>query len=354
MGTMTLTGAIGRLEPAPSQLPGIRAGLERLTADPGGALVPVSRPYPAGCLDGRPFEIPDMPAAARVPDGGSTPRVAGGTLTTWVVDVLLTGVFRPVAVPGRGTGARRRGERPEGPPPVRETGADPAGLGEEIATWAPAWLSLTCASLRAADLPVSAHGDDHAAPGNSGCGAVDSVATILGLLGQRPPGVVALMESWGIDVADVPEAVLRRCGALALTMPDGDDIAGVISGYADSPMPIMHGPHREVAVVANTVPGTTIDAAAVGAALDAAGAGPGVGTGAADAEPPGEAGAWQVFAVDTWAFGSIADFYRDQAADGGRAPASHDQIVATAAAFNAAALLTLCAADMPVAVLRTR
>jgi len=327
---MTLIGAIGRVVPERSRIAGIRASLDRLSDDPRSILLPVDTAYPATCLDGRPFDIPAMPAAARLTDGVRTARAAGGTLTTWLVDVLLTGMFLPTRRPGAGAG-----------PQEADADMDPPRLGEEIANWAPSWLSLTCATLRSAGLPVSAHGDDQATPGNSGCGAIDSLATILGLLGQRPRGLVDLMRSWGVDPTDVPVGVLRRSGSLALTMPDGDDIAGVISGYADPPMPTMHGAHQEVAVLANTVPGTTVDPAALAAVWADTAAPPDL-----DASPA------QVFVVDTWSFDAIADFYLDQAAQAHRPPrVTRDQIVATAAAFNSAALLTLCAPEMPVAVL---
>ncbi len=352
---MTLIGAIGRLQPDGSRLPRIRAGLARLEADPSAVLVPVDVGYPADCVDGRPFDIPDLPSAARSRDRGRMPRVAGGTLTTWLVDVLLTGMFLPTRTPGRGAG-----------PTDVAADMDPQRLGQAIATWAPSWLSLTCASLRDSGRPVSAHSDDLAATGNCGCGAVDSLATILGLLGQRPAGIVSLMESWGADPADVPVSVLRRCGDLALTMPDGDDIAGVIAGYADAPMPVMHGGHGEIAIVANTVRGTTVDPAAAGAVLLAAASptgpdegvppsarGAGDGEGRDAAERTGRAALPQIFVVDVWALDAIADFACEQSGRTGWPLAvARDEVVATAAAFNAATLLTLCGPQMPSAVLR--
>ncbi len=329
---MTLIGAIGRIMPERSRIADTQAALARLNNDPSRFLLPVDIAYPASCLDGRPFDLPATPPAARSAHHMRTARVAGGTLTTWLIDVLLTGMFLPTRRPGGGAGPREA-----------DIDMDPSRLGEEIANWAPSWLSLTCATLRSAGLPVSAHSDDHATPGNSGCGAIDSLSTTLGLLGQRPQGLVDLMVSWGVDPTAVPVGVLRRSGSLALTMPDGDDIAGVISGYADPPMPTMHGSHQEIAVLANSFPGTTIDPSAVAAALADAGA-----------QPEPSAAPAQVFVVDTWSFAAVADFYLDQAA---RAPrplvVTRDQVVATAAAFNAATLLTLCAPEMPVTVLRS-
>lgn len=359
---MTLEGAIGRTGPGPEDRETLAALLEDLSGDPSDLLVPVGTPYPAHCLDGRPWDVPSLPTrgwshpprprpvAAAVGAGAAptaaagvcpapsdategelppprTPavaRLAGGTLSTWIVDLLLTQVYRP--------------EPPE--PSSRRQTADgmalltPGRMGEELQTWTPAWLSLTCAALRDAGLPVSSHTDDHAGGGDCGCGAADSLGTVLALLGQHPAGVDALLRQWGIDPADVPEEIGGRCGALALTLPHGDSIAGVVSGYAQSPLPVMHGHHREVAVVANAVTGTSVDVPSLARHLAAA---PGVGT-----DP-------QAFVLDIWSFDRVADFYLDRADP---PPVPRTAIVATLAAFNAATLLTLCSPDITAVTLR--
>ena len=341
---MTLTGAIGHIEPEAATIPAITSTLERIAASPRDVLTPVGARLPAQCMDGRPFDSPDLPSrrAAEASPASTAPRVAGGTLTTWIVDVLLTGLFRPdLRTSGR---AGRRARQPRAAVDDTPLSAlDPSQLGRQMRAWAPAWLSLTCASLRAAGLPVSAHADDHASGHNCGCGAVDSVGTILGLLSQRPAGMQQLLASWSVDPDVLPDDVLRRSAAVALTMPDGDDIAGVISGYAGAPLPVMHGPHHEVAALANTVPGTTINTGAVAQALERQ----------LSAAGEQQSSRPQTFCIDVWAFGEIADFLLDQPARAGTAdPVTRDQVIATAAAFNAAALLALSAADMPVVVLR--
>lgn len=360
---MTLEGAIGRVEPGPGEQEVLAALLEELRQRPRDLVVPVTHDYPAHCLDGRPWDVPSLPTGgwghpprrstgrpttpdaagtASAPAGiaatnGSTgattlpaphnpgtPCVAGGTLSTWIVDLLLTGLFRP--------------EPPEAP----RRGADtdemalisPGRLGEELQTWTPAWLSLTCAALRDAGLPVSAHTDDHAEGADCGCGAADSLGTILALLGQRPRGVDVLLRQWGVDPADLPAPVVGRCAALALTLPPGDGIVGVVSGYAQAPLPVMHGQHHEAAVLANAIPGTTVDVPRVSHLLARA--------------LPGNASP-QSFVVDTWSFERIADFYLDRDRP---AAATRAEVVATVAAFNAATVLTLCGPGMSAVTLR--
>jgi len=250
--------------------------------------------------------------------------VAGGTLSTWIVDLLLTGLFRP--------------EPPHAPRRGAETDEmaliSPGRLGEELQTWTPAWLSLTCSALREAGLPVSAHTDDHAEGTDCGCGAADSLGTILALLGQRPRGVDVLLRQWGIDPEDLPATVVGRCAALALTLPPGDGIVGVVSGYAQAPLPVMHGTHHEAAVLANSIPGTTVDIPRVSHLLARV--------------LPGHTDP-QSFVVDTWSFERIADFYLDRERP---AEATRAQVVATVAAFNAATLLTLCGPGMSAVTLR--
>lgn len=360
---MTLEGAIGRVEPGPEDLEALAALLEDLRRNPRDLVVPVTHDYPAHCLDGRPWDVPSLPTGgwghpprrsgteqttAHSPDSvpaptgftatsgatgattvptphnPGTPCVAGGTLSTWIVDLLLTGLFRP--------------EPPEAP----RRGADTdemalisqGRLGEELQTWTPAWLSLTCSALRDAGLPVSAHTDDHAEGADCGCGAADSLGTILALLGQRPRGVDVLLRQWGVDPADLPAPVVGRCAALALTLPPGDGIVGVVSGYAQAPLPVMHGQHHEAAVLANAIPGTTVDIPRVSHLLARA--------------LPGNA-APQSFVVDTWSFERIADFYLDRDRP---AAATRAEVVATVAAFNAATVLTLCGPGMSAVTLR--
>lgn len=322
---MSLPGALGRIAPAADVLDVVDAHLRTPGDLPTDLLVPVDVEHPASCMDGRPFdvevvELPHHRRSAPSPrcDAPRTPRVAGGTLSTWVTDLLATGLFRP--------------EVPRDRDPAWETDdmrlLTPSAIGEELQSRTPAWLSLTCASMRAAGLPVSIHTDDHAHAPDCGCGAADSLRTVLALVGQRPEGLSALMEQWGTDPEALPDVVVQRCSAFALTLPAGDDLAGIIAGYSDTVLPVMRGDHREVAVLANPVEGTTVNPRVLDTLCGTEGT--------------------QCFVVDTWSFSRIADFLEDTARRTST-PLSltREQVLATTCAFNAAAVLTLCAPAMP-------
>ena len=127
--------------------------------------------------------------------------------------------------------------------------------------------------------------------------------------------------SYAIGIGDAA-AVRRVLGEGDGPVP-GDGIVGVVSGYAQAPLPVMHGQHHEAAVLANAIPGTTVDVPRVSHLLARA--------------LPGNA-APQSFVVDTWSFERIADFYLDRDRP---AAATRAEVVATVAAFNAATVLTL-------------
>ena len=316
---MTLIGAIGRIQPAVEQHDHIDGVLREAAANPGGVLVDVEADYPASCVDGRPFDFPADPSFA----GFRLPRLAGGSVSTWVVDLLLTDLFRPAL--------------PEGSDPALDpvTTSAPGEAGKVLKTWAPAWLSSTMRSLADKGLPVSDHTDDHAHAPYSGCGAADGLGTVLAVLGEHAQGIDDLLITMGIDPADLPTSVIERCQRFALTLPDGQDTIGVISGYSQAPLPRMLGGHDEIAAVANLVPGTTVDPAVLGPMLS------------------GTDEIAQFFVIDAWTFERVADFYIACALEREiELKASRANIIATVAAFNAATVLTLCAAEMPVTVLK--
>lgn len=292
--SMTLLNAIGTIGPQSDRLAPVEAALAELHENPHSALCPSASNYPAQCIDGRPAES----------DHPSLPRSAGGTLTTWVVDFLLTGVMAP---------------------PANTMYED--GFAEMLSLW----LDNVCRTLAEAGLPVSDHRDNHSSDSKSGCGAADGLGAILTVLGERPEGLDALLTSWGIDPEDVPPSVVLRAREVAGVVPIGTELIPIIERNAQNPIPILHGAHGETSIVANTVEGQTLSQDAV----------PLAGT--------------QAFGVDLWALPRIADFLVLAATRAGYVlSASTKQIVATAAAFNAAALLVLCSPEMPTVVLREK
>lgn len=288
---MTLLNAVGTIGPQPDSLPSVEAALADLRTDPGSVLCASANNYPAQCIDGRPA----------VGEHLSLPRSAGGTLTTWVVDFLLTGVLAPSA-----------DDAPDG------------NIREVLCLW----LDNVCRTLAEAGLPVSDHRDSHGDATRTGCGAADALGAVLTVLGDRPEGLTVLLSEWGIDPADLPLSVVLRAREVAGVVPAGTELVPIIEYYAQAAVPVLDGAHGEVAVIANAIEGETLP----------------WGTGPLDRT--------QAFGVDLWALPRIADFLVLVAArEGYVLSASTKQIVATAAAFNAAALLVLCSPEMPTVVL---
>ena len=161
---MTLLDAAGTLGPQYGLAATVRSTLDGLERGASHIRCASVGNYPAQCIDGRP-SAEDRPAF---------PRSAGGSLTTWVVDFLLTGVFAPE---------------------VDELAE------ENLSDVLSKWLDTTCATLAEAGIPVSGHRDDQANEAKAGCGAADGLGVILALLGSHPAGIDALLTEWGIDPA---------------------------------------------------------------------------------------------------------------------------------------------------------
>lgn len=326
---MSLPDAIGSLQPTPDQLPVLNAKLARIADVPRTMLVKATAPYPAMCIDGRPYsssssatstptptsefcgnnsslERSKANCAAKIGEEGAggyqrvdprhSPQVAGGTLTTWAVDLLLTKFF---------------------------AGPDPDQFGM--------WLDNLCAGLRSAGLPVSGHRADSRASGTAGCGAADGLGAILGLLGRRPEGINSFLGRWGIDPDLVPLSIYAQAARLSYTMPSGEELLRILERHSDSPIPVVTGAHKEVAIVANTQHGKVLDRDKVNQMAT---------TNPADPS--------QSFCLDVWAFSEIATFFTASTPATGKGLIhSTAQIAATAAAFNAAALLVLCGPEAP-------
>lgn len=311
---MTLRGAIGHSQASAAEVEGFETRLDALLADPARFLVPVGNAYPSGCMDGRPFRIPVLDVPGRAFDAPPhRVRIAGATLATWAADLLGAGVFRPAPFTAwsEGEGAR---------------------AGSCVREWAPAWLSLLCSAMRERGLEVSCHTSEHVEGHDAGCGAMDSLATVFGLLAQERDAIDPILASWGIDPTDLPADALARAARFSLSLPTGSEISALISGYAAAPIPVAMGAHAEVAALANLVPGTTVDSEALTEALGG-----------------------QAFVVDVWAFGAVADLLLDEAGARGVDPgANREGLIALVAAFTAAGLLALSGPRMIVRAIPPR
>lgn len=277
---MVLHGATGPLEPPQAQLSDVTSVLKNIAEDPGRVLVKAELSYPAVCIDGRPYRT----------EPGLLPQSAGGTLTTWAVDLLLTKQFQT------------------------------RSLIE--------WLTHACEALDQSNLPVSGHRADSHGEGASGCGAADSLGPVLEMLARNPSGVRGLLEYWGIDAGLVPGSVFAEARRLSTELPAGAELINILDIHGD--IPTVTGAHCEVAIIANTRQEHVVGRAALSRELTTV---------------PGA----QAFCVDLWALPAIGHFLARKGA--GILTYDNEQITAVAAAFNAAALLVLCGPSAPVVVL---
>ena len=288
---MLLHGARGQVGPDATESSRIAGALARL-GDAAAIRLSAAANFPAQCIDGRPTVKSEENAL--LTNGENTlltneentlPRTAGGTLSAWAVSTLL----------GRGDGSA-------------------ASLGD------------LARSLAEGGYPVLDHYDDHAAGDGSGCGAADHLATILNVFADASEGLIALVESWGYHASDLPTSARNRAREISAQLPTGRALVEAIEASATAEVPVLSGPHSEIAVVVNNADGTSIDRRAVARVI-----------GRPDA---------QLFSVDTWAFAPAARALRGL----GAIPAEHTdaQVVTVFAALNAATLLTLCAPTMPV------
>lgn len=329
----SIPGALGTIEPPEEQRPHIWQRLHALEKDPSPFRVPVDPSHlPLSCIDGRlcheglPFWSDAPPAGHALRETGparTTARVPGGTALAWVADLLTTRAFHP----HNGLGS---------PDPLpRET------LGEDLRDLTPAWLSILCSTLRTGGFHVWAHTGPSVSASDCGCGAIDNLGTELGLIAQAPPALIDLVNSWGLDMRDLPDEVPRRCAHLSTTLPEGAGIVGILAGWADTPLPHASGKHCEVALLVNTCRGTTIDSHKACAAL-------------MPSRDPHRGDNVGVFVIDTWVFEDIADFLLRNAAghSGSVSSYSRQELVTVMAAFTAATVLTLCGPQLPLSVLR--
>ncbi|MGO1591263.1 hypothetical protein [Ancrocorticia sp.] len=330
---MTLYGAIGSLQPTPQDAPAVATALRIMANSPEQMLAQPASDYPSMCIDGRPYASHPKSHA---------PQVAGGTLTTWVADLLLTKIFQSSVLGARNTGYGL-GElsRDYSGPPATASLHSQAAPNTEVHNALATWLANTCDALRQAGLPVSDHRADSHGPGAAGCGAADSLGAILHLLGKRPEGITTILSRWGIDPRKVPVDALDHASRLASEVPSGEELVQILANYSTERIPVVTGPHREVAVVANTRAHTVIRRDAITGALASASIpSQSDASGAQNASPTGHP---QAFCVDVWALPEISTFLTNTAsAHEIELHWTPEQITATAAAFNAAAILVLC------------
>lgn len=147
-----------------------------------------------------------------------------------------------------------------------------------------------------------------------------------------------MIRTWQFDITDLQ--VLPHASALPADLPSGEHLISAIEPFATHRGTTLSGDHKEVAVVVNLRHGTTVNNPILGTELG--------GILAESLTVP--AFCAQVFALDAWAFSSIADFLLTEYSGRYHRLLSPKQACATVAQVNVATLLTLCGSTMPIVV----
>lgn len=168
--------------------------------------------------------------------------------------------------------------------------------------------------------PIGSHTDDHEHAGASGCGANDKLPSIYAMICQHSNQLRDTISQLGITVSDEWFAAMVQRARARQHFSSGDELLRKAQSVDESAVTVLSGEHREMAVVVNTVPYTTLDRQKL---YDRDGA--------------------AVFNVDVWAFPATA------------AILTHDEserqaICFALALYNVATACVLCASSMRMAI----
>lgn len=172
--------------------------------------------------------------------------------------------------------------------------------------------------------PVGGHDDDYAEGDKSGCGANDRLADIYGILVRKSDTIRSFCERYGITVDDETHAIILKNAGARQSFSDGSELKAELDLITRGEYDRVYGSHNEVAVVLNTVSGTTLDRDLVYKEF-------------------GEE--LQAFNVDVWAFQESVNIISTT-------PNSREvqQKVVAMAYYNFATALTLCGPAMRIVV----
>lgn len=178
--------------------------------------------------------------------------------------------------------------------------------------------------LRARNLPVGGHTDDHAHGELSGCGANDRLPEVYEKLTTQADTIRHMLRSLGVEVSDATHDKILANAQEKHSFLSGRQALNTLSQAPGAKVATLRGGHNEVAVIINQRPDTTLDRRAL-------------------YEAYGDD--YQAFNVDVWAIDNLTKRLATNLAE------AHDLFVA-ALYYNLATGLTLCGPDMPVVALR--
>lgn len=180
--------------------------------------------------------------------------------------------------------------------------------------------------LTGKNLTFGGHTDDQAAGGGSGCGAIDKSPAIIAAAGVYQDQITTTLQtlqvaSDGLD--EIFAAFAAYAAAQNFAHYNGRDIIGTMLSR-DKVVKELRGVHREKYIVLNTIPGMTVNQAAVRDATN---------------------GEVQIFGVDLWRIEVLAQAFEDDNAQRARL---------AALVYTLATAAVLTAGDLPVYIITNR
>ncbi len=178
--------------------------------------------------------------------------------------------------------------------------------------------------------PLGTHTGPREDDSQCGCGAADGLAVILGNLLDHRDDIRLLLPPFLVEAADFDRGFILRAKQLLLYIntesasvsPLGPRLVGFASSQPKTKALKLLGEHQESLILLNNRVGTTVDSPSLRRAYNP--------------KP-------QIFAVDSWAFTPAAEAIVEILPN-----LDVERLRLGQAAFNAASLITLCSAALPV------
>lgn len=117
--------------------------------------------------------------------------------------------------------------------------------------------------LESQECVIGGHDDEHADTEKSGCGANDNLAKIYDFIARKSPIIrdLALLIDVGAD--DATHDMITHNARSRTDFSKSTDLLDVLNRHQNAVVQHLQGDHKEVALVLNTRPGTTLDRQAV-------------------------------------------------------------------------------------------
>lgn len=182
----------------------------------------------------------------------------------------------------------------------------------------------TKAADRGDNVDIGDHVDDHSPENRTGCGALDNLEAEYGIMAVYGDEIRGIAARLGVDVSDDLHASLVAAAKGRIDFSDPKELIETLRSSSDDAVDTLTGPHKEVVIGINTIPGTTLDHKKL-------------------SEEYGDD--YQAFCVDVWAIENTAELL---------APNPKEAHAMTVAAVyqNIATALVLCGSEMEIIAIK--